>query len=52
MCERRVHGAFGKARFIGNGAHTGADLAPFVSCGLAIKVQINDKRRLFLVVPD
>jgi hypothetical protein len=47
-----MHGALGKPRFIGNGAHTDADTAPFVSCGPAIKVQINDKGGWFLVVSD
>ena len=52
MCERRMHGALGKSCCIGDCANTGADVAPFVSCGLAVKVQVNHKRGRFLIVPD
>ena len=33
-------------------AHTGTDGDPFGSCGLGVKVQINEIRRRFLVVAD
>ena len=52
MCERRMHGAFGESGCIGNCAHTGADVAPLVSCGLAVKMQINHKRGRLLIVAD
>ena len=38
MCERRMHGAFGESGCVCDRAHTGADGAPFVSCGLAVKM--------------
>ena len=52
MCERRVDGAFGESGCVGDRAHTGADVAPFISCGLAVKVQVNHKRGRLLIVPD
>jgi hypothetical protein len=52
MCERRVHGAFGESGCVGNCAHTGADMAPFASSGLAIKVQINQEGGRLLIVAD
>ena len=52
MCERRVDRAFGESCCIGDRAHTGANAARFVSCGLAEKVQVNDKRGGLLIVPD
>ena len=47
-----MHGAFGESCCVGDGAHTGANVAPFVSCGLAVKVQVNHKRGGFLIVAD
>jgi hypothetical protein len=32
--------------------HTGADVAPFISCGQPVKVQVNHKRGRLLIVPD
>ena len=52
MCERRVDGAFGESGCVGDRAHTGANVAPFVSCGLAVKMQVNHKRGGLLIVPD
>ena len=52
MGERRVDGAFGESCCVGDGAHTGPDVAPFGSCGLAVKVQVNHKRGGLLIVPD
>ena len=52
MCERSVHGAFGESGCVGNCAHTGADMAPFASSGLAVKMQINHKRGRLLIVAD
>lgn len=52
VCQCRVGGAFGKPSGVGDRAHTGADGAPFISCSLAIKIQINDKRGGLLIVPD
>ena len=52
MFERSVDGAFRKPGCIGDHAHTGADAVPFVSCGLAVKVQVNHKRGRLLIVPD
>lgn len=47
-----MDGAFGQPGCIGDCAHTGADVAPFVSCCLAVKVQVNEIRSRFLVVPS
>ncbi len=52
MCERGVDGAFGEPCCVGDRAHTGSDVAPFVSCGLAVQVQVNHKRGRRLIVPD
>ncbi len=52
MCERRVDGAFGESCCVRDGAHTGANVAPFISCGLAVKMQVNDKSGGLLIVPD
>ena len=52
MCERGVNGAFGKSRSVGDRAHTGADVTPFVSCGQAVKVQVNYKSGRLFIVPD
>ena len=52
MGERRVDGAFGEAGCVRDGAHTGANVAPFISCGLAVKMQVNHKRGGLLIVPD
>jgi len=52
MCERGVDSAFGESRCVGDRAHTGANVAPFVSCGLAVKVQVNHKRGRLLIVAD
>ena len=52
MCEPRVDGAFGESCCVGDRAHTGANAARFVSCGLAEKVQVNNKRGGLLIVPD
>ena len=52
MSERRVDGAFGESGCVGDRAHTGAGMAPFVSCGLAVKMQVNHKRGGLLIVPD
>ena len=52
MCKRRMHGAFGKSGCVGNCTHTGADVAPLVSRGLTVKVQVNHKRGRLLIVSD
>ena len=52
MCERGVDGAFGESCCVGDRAHTGADVAPLVSCRLAVKVQVNHERSRLLIVPD
>jgi len=52
MRERRVNGAFGKPGDVRDRAHTSADGAPFGSCGLGVKVQINEIRRRFLIVAN
>jgi hypothetical protein len=52
MCERRVGSAFGESGCVCDRAHTGADGAPFVSSGLAIKVQINQEGGRLLIVAD
>ena len=52
MCERRVDGAFGESCCVRDGAHTGANVAPFISCGLAVKMQVNHKSGGLLIVSD
>ncbi len=52
MCERCVDGAFGESCCVRDGAHARANVAPFVSCGLPIKMQVNDKSGGLLIVPD
>ena len=52
MCKRGVDGALGKSCCVGDLAHTGADVTPFISCCLAIKVEVNHKRGRLLIVPD
>ena len=52
MCERCVGGASGESCCVSDGAHTGTKVAPFISCGLAIKMQVNHKRGGLLIVPD
>lgn len=47
-----MDGAFGQPGCVGDCAHTDDDVAPFISCGLAVKVQVNEIRSRFLVVPD
>ena len=52
MCERCVDGAFGESCCVGDGAHAGANMAPLISGGLAVKVEVNDKRGRLFIVPD
>jgi len=52
MYERGVDGAFGESGCVGDRAYAGADIAPFVSCSLSIKVEVNHKRGRPLIVPD
>jgi hypothetical protein len=52
MFERCVDGAFGESGCVGDCAHTGADMPPFVARGVAVKVQVNDERGGLLIVPD
>jgi len=47
-----VDGAFGESCCIGDRAHTGANMTPFISCSLPVKVQVNHKRGRLLIVPD
>ena len=47
-----MHAAFREASCVGDCAHTGADGAPFISPGLAVQVQVNEKCGGLLVVPD
>ena len=47
-----MDGAFRESGCVGDCAHTGADVAPIVSCGMAVKVQVNDKSGGLLIVPD
>ena len=47
-----MDGAFGESSCVSDCAHTRADRAPFVSCGVTIKIQVDDKGSRFLVVPD
>ena len=47
-----MHGAFRESACVGNCAHTGANVTPFISCGLAVKMQVNHKRGGLLIVPD
>jgi hypothetical protein len=52
MSERCVDGAFGESCCVRNGTHAGANVAPFISCGLAVKMEVNDKSGGLLIVPD
>jgi len=52
MCERRMDGAFGESGCVGDGAYAGANVAPLISCGLTVKVEVNHKRGWLLIVPD
>src|SRR5215510_13772505 len=52
MCERGVDCTFGQPACIGDGTHTGADIAPFVSRSLTVEMQVNDERSRLLIVPD
>ena len=47
-----MNGAFRKPGDVRYRARTGADGAPLGSCGLGVKVQINEIGRRFLVVAD
>ena len=47
-----MNGAFRKPGDVRDRAHTGTDGAPFGSCGLGVKVQINEIRRRLLVVTN
>jgi hypothetical protein len=52
MDKRRMHGASGESCCVGDRAHTGANVTPFVPCSLSVKVQVNDERGRLLIVPD
>ena len=52
MCDCRMDGAFGESGCVGDCAHTGANVTPFVSCGLTVQVHIDHKRCRLLIVPD
>lgn len=47
-----MNGAFRKPGDVRDRAHTGTDGAPLGSCGLAVKVEINEIRRRFLIVAN
>lgn len=47
-----MDGAFGESGRVGNRAHAGANVAPFISYGLAINMQVNDKSGGLLIVSD
>ena len=52
MRQCRVGGAFGKPGGIGDRAYTGANRAPFLSCNLAVKMQINQIGSRLLIMAD
>jgi hypothetical protein len=52
MCERRMDGAFGESGCVGDRAYAGGNVAPLISCGLAVKVEVNHKRGWLPIVPD
>ena len=52
MSERSVHRALGESGCLGDCAYTSADVVPFVSRGLAVKVQVNHKRGRLLIVTN
>ena len=52
MCKRCMHSAFGESGCVGDCPHTGTNGTPFISCGLAVKVQVNHKGGRLLIVPD
>ena len=47
-----MDGAFGESCSVRNRSHAGANMTPFISCGLPVKVQVNHKRGGLLIVPD
>jgi hypothetical protein len=47
-----MDGAFGESGCVGDCAHTGANVTPFVSCGLTVQVHVDHKRCRLLIVPD
>ena len=51
-CQGNLNGAFRQARCICNRAETRGDRVPFLPCGLAIKVQVNQISGGFLIVAD
>ena len=52
MYKRSVGGAFGEPGCVRDRPHTGTNGTPFISCGLAVKMQVNHKRGGLLIVPD
>ena len=52
MSECRVDSAFGQSGCVSDRAHAGADVTPIISYGMAVKMQVNDERCRFLIVPD
>ena len=47
-----MDGAFGESCCVRDRAHAGANVAPIISCGLAVKMEVNDKSGGLLIVPD
>ena len=47
-----MDGAFGESCCVRDGAHTGVNVAPFISGSLAVKVQVHHERGGLLIVPD
>ena len=47
-----MDGAFGESGGVGDRAYAGANVAPLISCGLTVKVEVNHKRGWLLIVPD
>ncbi len=52
FCEGCLDGAFGKAGRVGKRSYARDDRFPFLSRGLAVKIQINQISGWLLVMPD
>ena len=50
--DRSLHGAFGKAGFIGQHAQAGFDRLPVLAGGAGGKIEVNQEGSRLLIVPD
>ena len=50
--KRALHGALGKAGFIGQHAQAGFDRLPVLACSAAGKIKVNQEGSRLLIMPD